>query len=114
MGDLTVRLRQLSERIKKVETALADLEDEPISPGDMPEVEPQQACAALRKVVLDCQDVRKLREFVGAFVASVKVTKQEVLVDYRPECLVRMHEGNSVRSERLWLPDLGSNQGPTD
>ncbi len=114
LGDLTLRLRALNDRIKKIEAALIDLEDEPIAPGDMPEIAPAVACETLRQVVLGCQDVRKLREFVGAFVESIQVTKGEVLVNYRPECIVRMHEGGAVRSESLWLPDLGSNQGPTD
>ncbi len=62
----------------------------------------------------NCEDPKKLHEFVGSFVKEITVTADQVMVDYHPECLVRHDHRSVVHSERNWLLDLGSNQGPTD
>lgn len=108
LGDLTVRLRALNERTKKLEAALIELENEPIAPGDYPEIDPVEASEALRAIVMECADPRKLREFVGSFVKEVTVGDVEVVVDYHPECLVRLGNRTRVHSAKEWLPVLGT------
>jgi hypothetical protein len=114
LGDLTVRLRDLNERIKRLESGLFELENEQTTPANAPQVDPAEAAEALRGIVLECNDPKKLREFVGSFVKQITVGDLEVLVDYHPECLVQLNHRSTVHSANNWLLDLGSNQGPTD
>ncbi|MBV7454346.1 zinc ribbon domain-containing protein [Acidovorax sp. sif1233] len=114
LGDLTLRLRELNERVKALEGSLLDLENEPVTVSDMNDVDPADAAEVLRGIVMDCTDPKKLREFLGAFVKEVTVGVNEVVVDYHPECLVRLDNRTRVHSASKWLLDLGSNQGPTD
>ena len=114
LGDMTVRLRELNQRIKTLEESLLELENEPIPTAEMPNIDPADVAEVLRGIVLDCADPKKLREFLGAFVKEVTVSAEEVVVDYHPECLVRLDNRTRVRSADIWLLDLGSNQGPTD
>lgn len=108
LGDLTVRLRDLNERIKRLEGGLIELENEQASPGNAPQVDPEEAAEALRGIVLECNDPKKLREFVGSFVKEITVSDSEVLVDYHPECLVQMNHRSTVHSANNWLPVLGT------
>lgn len=114
LGDLTRRLRELNARLKRVEDALADLEAEPVAPDQMPVIDPVEAVRQMREVITGCEDPRRLRAFVGEFVEAITVQPDKVQVAYKPELVVRMHAGQPVRSEVMWLPDLGSNQGPAD
>ena len=43
---------------------------------------PAGAAEVLRDIVLNCEDPKKLREFVGSFVREITVTDSEVVVDY--------------------------------
>ncbi len=104
LGDLSPRLRELNERVKKLEAALIELENEPAGPGDLPEVDPQEAAEALRGIVMDCTDAKKLRAFVGSFVRGIAVGESDVAVDYLPECLVRLDGRTRVHSANNWLP----------
>ena len=114
LGDLTVRLRDLNDRIKRLEGGLIELENEHANPKQGPQVDPYEAAEALRGIVLECNDPKKLREFVGSFVKCITVGDSEILVDYHPECLVQLNHRSTVHSANNWLLDLGSNQGPTD
>lgn len=108
LGDLSPRLRELNERVKKIEASLLDLENEPIGPGDLPEVDAAEAAEMLRGIVLDCDDPKKLRAFVGSFVKEITVADGEVIVDYHPECLVRLDHRTRIHSADYWLPVRGT------
>ena len=56
----------------------------------------------------NCEDPKKLREFVGSFVREITVNDSEVVVDYHPECLVRHNHRAKIHSAEKWLPILGS------
>ncbi|MHA7600793.1 recombinase family protein [Alicycliphilus sp. T452] len=114
LPDLTTRLRELNANIKLLEKALTDLENETLAPPEVGAIDPAEASEALRGLVMDCNDPRKLREFVGSFVKEITVGDVEVLVDYHPECLVQLDNRTRIRSAENWLLNLGSNQGPTD
>lgn len=114
LGDLTKRLRELNENIKLLEKALTDLENETLAPPEVGAIDPAEASQALRGLVMDCNDPKKLREFVRSFVKEITVGDVEVLVDYHPECLVQLDNRTRIRSAENWLLNLGSNQGPTD
>lgn len=85
-----------------------------LAPPGMDAIDPAEASEVLRGLVMDCNDPKKLREFVGSFVKEITVGDVEVVVDYHPECLVQLNNRTRVRSAENWLLNLGSNQGPTD
>ena len=108
LGDITLRLREWNDRIRSLEASLVDLENERMSVNEQPEVDPAEAAEVLRGIVLNCEDPKKLREFVGSFVREITVTSDEVMVDYHPECLVRHNHRAKIHSAEKWLPVLGS------
>lgn len=108
LGDITKRLREWNDRIRSLEASLSDLENERMSANEAPEVDPAEAAEVLRDIVLNCDNPKKLREFVGTFVKEVTVTADTVEVDYHPECLVRQDHRATVHSAERWLPVLGS------
>lgn len=108
LGDLTVRLRDWNQRIKTLQESLLELENEPIPAAEMPNIDPADVAEVLRGIVMDCADPKKLREFLGAFVKEVTVSADEVVVDYHPECLVRLDNRTRVRSADKWLPNPGA------
>lgn len=103
LGDLSVRLRTLTESIRTVEAALRALEEQMAPDYDLVQIEPAAAMAAIRSVVLNCDDKQKLRALLGTFLESVSVTDSQVNVTYREDALLRspMHV---VRSQKSWLP----------
>jgi DNA invertase Pin-like site-specific DNA recombinase len=108
LGDLSARLRELNEQLKRLELAMVDLDAEPISPGDLPDADPHEVAEVLRGVVMDCQDPKKLRAFVASFVKEIVVSDATVEVEYLPECLVRLNGRTRVHSAASWLPVLGT------
>ena len=108
LGDITQRLREWNDRIRSLEASLVDLENERMSANEQPEVDPAEAAEVLRDIVLNCEDPKKLREFVGSFVREITVNDSEVVVDYHPECLVRHNHRAKIHSAEKWLPILGS------
>ncbi len=108
LSDLTQRLRELNDLIKRQTEALMELENAMVVSNPVPSVDPVKAVSALRKVVLECDDPRKLREFIGSFVKVITVGADEVTVDYHPECLVQADHRATIRSEEKWLPALHS------
>lgn len=107
LGDLTVRLREWNARIKTLEESLLELENEPVPASQIPDIDPADVAETLRGIVMDCTDPRRLREFLGAFVKEITVNGDECLVDYHPECLVRIDNRARVRGADKWLPNLG-------
>lgn len=108
LADLTHRLRDWNARIKALEASLQALEEEPMNLAEMPYIDPEDAAEVLRGLVMDCQDPKKLREFLGAFVKEITIKADEVVVDYHPECLVTVPGSAKIRSASNWLPDLGT------
>ena len=107
------RLRELNDQLQRLELALVRIEDEEGPKLGPLTTSPAEAAAVMRQLVLDCREPKALRAFVASIVLGIVVDLTEVRVDYSAECLVR--EGAMVvHSTRDWLPDLGSNQGPTD
>ena len=88
-----------------MQEALQDL----ATPGRPAKVEPETAVE-----VIAASDAKRKRVILGAFIERVTVAADGVTIKYRPEALLNAGSGTSVRSVNRWLPDLGSNQGPTD
>lgn len=100
------RLRELNERIKRVESALVQLEDEQEPMVPQLGVTPEQAAQVMRDMVLSCESPKTLRDFIASIVSTVTLGEREVRVEYHPECLVR-HAGAVVHSTSNWLPVVG-------
>ncbi|WP_411970076.1 recombinase family protein [Paucibacter sp. Y2R2-4] len=113
VNELGPRIKQLNEQIAKIEAALVSIENEEEPMVGTIEVSAEDAAEIFRATVTQCDDPKILRAFVASIAEMIVVQGTEVIVHYKPECLIQM-DGNSVRSEHSWLLDLGSNQGPTD
>ena len=113
IADMAPRLRELNEQVKRLEAALVAIEDEqePLVPRLAASAE--EAARVMREMVLGCENPRTVRDFAASIIDRIEVGPTEIRVDYHPECLLR-DGGALVHSTRNWLPDLGSNQGPTD
>ncbi|MGE4241765.1 recombinase family protein [Ramlibacter sp.] len=109
---VTRRLREREAELQQLQAELVALEAAPM-PARRRNIEPGIAAEVMGEVVLRA-DVKKKRAFLGALLERVTVNADGVTVDYRPEALLDAGSGTSVRSTCRWLPDLGSNQGPTD
>lgn len=109
---VTQRLRDRTAELQQLQDRLAALEAAP-APGRHQAVEPETAVEVMREVI-EAADAKKKRAFLGAFIERITLAPDGVTVEYRPEALLDAGSGTSVRSEKRWLPDLGSNQGPTD
>ena len=68
----------------------------------MPDPDPHEIAAVLKTVVLECADPRKLRAFVGSFVSMVTVLNGEVAVEYLPDCLMRLNDGQMGFTVRMF------------
>ncbi len=111
MGSIAERLRQRSAELHELQVRLAKLESAP-APSKLERIDPAIALEVMREVIAQ-GDTKKKRTLLGAFVRDITVSPARVTVHYRPEALL-VPRTESVISAKTWLPDLGSNQGPTD
>ena len=114
LGDLTERLRHLKKQIETAENSLTKLEEEVVPEIEISEGQIVEAAAFLRDVVTSSDDPAKLRSFFSQFVQKIILNDTDVRVEYIQEKLVNQKGFSLVHSKDYWLPDLGSNQGPTD
>ncbi len=114
LGDLTRRLRQHKDRIEDLEASLLALEDEEDPVFDISEDDIDQAAAVMREIITTTTDAVKLRTFFSGFVDRIVLEGSLARVEYNPEKILKPCPKGAVHSETRWLPDLGSNQGPTD
>ena len=112
-ADLGPRLRQINDKLRKLEEALGALENEMEPMTGRIDVSADEAAEVFRATIKGCDDPKTLRAFVATITQMIVVKDTEVVVHYKPECLV-MTDGEAVQSKHRWLLDLGSNQGPTD
>ncbi len=106
------RLRERTAELEQLQRDLTALEMAP-APGKLPRIDPEVAVEVMKEVIGQA-DHKKKRAFLGAFIERIVVDATSAAVDYRPEALVNAGSSAGVRSVNRWLPDLGSNQGPTD
>ncbi|WP_415169450.1 recombinase family protein [Propionivibrio sp.] len=114
LGDLTDRLRQLKKQIEMAEKSLTKLEEEVIPEIEIDEAQIAEASSFFRNLVISSDDPAKLRSFFSQFIEKIVLNDTSVHVEYFREKLVNQRGFSVVHSKECWLPDLGSNQGPTD
>ncbi|MBA4343228.1 MAG: hypothetical protein C0423_13900 [Methylibium sp.] len=113
INELGPRLKKINEQISQAEKALVSLENEPEPTLGPLDVSADEAAEIFRATVMGCDDAKTLRGLIASIAQMIVVKDDEVVVHYKPECLVQM-DGTPVHSKHKWLLDLGSNQGPTD
>ncbi len=114
LADLTGRMRALKAQRDGLELKLVEVEDEVCPAIGIDETEISQASDLLRDVVMSSTDPVKLRAFFNGFVKEIVMEDRNIKIEYRPEMLVNRVGFDTVHSSGVWLPDLGSNQGPAD
>lgn len=105
LGDLTVRLRELSAEIKATEAELDQLERMPppavsISPESIDEL------TQFVHDTLEYASEKKVRQFLGTFVERIVLQDRSAVIHYHPGRLVNAHQGEVVHSTGNWLPEL--------
>ena len=119
LGDLTVRLRDLKDRKKSLQSEIMDVEVQNAPEVSISDTEVTDAVEFLRDVVKDA-DRKKVRLFFSTFIDKVTVNDDGVKIEYCKDKLVATASGRTVIPAAVhsrggrWLLDLGSNQGPTD
>ncbi|MCB5187414.1 recombinase family protein [Methylobacillus caricis] len=125
LGDLSERLRLLKSQKDNLQNEYlrVSLQSEPsmqVSASDM-----QKATDFMHKIVKECSDPKRVREFMKLMIKEAVMTPDSVDLVYWPERVISVAENEKltintvekqpVHSEpHIWLPDLGSNQGHTD
>ena len=112
VADVAPRIKELREREKEIEKSVAELDaKKPTTP--MVSVERAMAAAEYFREVIETSDSpKKVREFLSQFVKKASILDTTAVIEYWPERLVTAAGGSQCVIS--WLPDLGSNQGPTD
>lgn len=100
------RINELAAQIERVGLALGRLEEEPEPMVGLPRVSAREAAEVMRRTVMETTDLQALRAFVATIVETIEVGETQIVVHYRPDCLVQV-DGQTVRSEHNWLPVVG-------
>ena len=114
LGDLTQRLRQHKDRIEALESSLIELEEERDPVYDINEKDISDLAITMRDIITTTTEAAKLRTFFSGFVDRIVLEGGQARVEYNPARILKPRLKGAVHSEIRWLPDLGSNQGPTD
>lgn len=103
IAEMGPRLKVLNEQVSRLERALTVLENEPEPVVGKLDVSADEAAEIFRQTVLGNSDVKTLRAFVATITEMIVVNPTDVVVHYKPECLV-MTDGKTVHSKHSWLP----------
>lgn len=105
LGDLTRRLRQNNEEIKKIEQRIVEIDAEQAPALNVDYADIKELGEFLAETIRSSQNVAKVRSFMGAFINKISVHATEVKIEYKPENLVRKSwERVTVPSRAGWLP----------
>lgn len=108
LGDLTRRLRQNNEEIKRIEQRIAELDGQQEPDIVFNEAQANDLAGFLAEIIQTSRKVEKVRSFFRSFIDKITVHDTEARIDYRPESLVmRSWEPATVPSKAGWLPGTG-------
>ena len=100
---------------KALEEQIVAIDNEPVPAFDLDERELASVTELLASTVRETTDPKRLRQLMSSFIERIMLNQADLQVEYRPDLIMdekrREHMVHGVES---WLPDLGSNQGPTD
>ncbi len=108
LADLTRRIRTNNETTKAIETKLAALAAE-VPPGiHITEDDVDDVVDTLRSMVMEIENPKMLRAFLGPIIQSISVKNDGVVeITYKPSALLSNHR--TVHSRVKWLPEQDSN-----
>lgn len=106
LGDVKDRLQLRNAEIKAVQSRLDRLEDAP-QRDRASRIDPSVAVEVMREVVM-AGDAQKKRAFMGAFLESITVTADKVVVQYQQASLMKLGHPAGVRNDVYWLPEKAS------
>ena len=113
LSDVAPRLRELLVKKEALTGEIGRLDADPGPQVWLGDGEVQAAARIFRDVLMTAENPAKVREFLGLVVQRVTVKDGFASLEYLPERIVNARFGGS-QCGVVWLPDLGSNQGPTD
>ncbi|WP_425326702.1 recombinase family protein [Pseudacidovorax intermedius] len=111
-ADVIGKLNEARAQIDELQAELDRLERAKV-PRRNRHIDPEVAIEVMHETIM-AADAKKKRAFMGAFLDQITVSNSEVEVAYRADALLQTGPVKDVHSGLDWLPDLGSNQGPTD
>lgn len=116
LGDLTIRLREINETIKRLEASMFAVEQEEEPDFEVTDKQILEATRTLRKIMRTTSDARRLRLLMGNFVEQILVNEGDVEITYHPERIMKTKNRlmKAVLCEGIWLPEQGSNLRPAD
>ena len=115
LGDLTIRLREINDTIKRLERELSAIEDEEIPAMEATASQIEAARRALISIVKN-RLMQKTTPADGLFHRKIVVNEGDIEMEYRPERIVNAKSRHEpvVHSSEIWLPEQGSNLRPAD
>ena len=105
LGDLTKRLRRNNGEIKRLEAAIAEIEEQKQPELTVSKRNIDELAGTLRYIVETVHDARKLRHFFSSFIDKIWLESALIRIEYRPECLIGHQEPIPVPSKGIWLPE---------
>ena len=115
LGDLTIRLRELTKSIRELEGEISQRENAVMPTLRNPEEVATELGDALRALLLDKSNRRKAATFLARLIDHVVIHSNRAEIVYRTEFLNETTAcGAVVRSSVDWLPRTGSNRRPSD
>ncbi len=115
LSDLSDRLREHGERIKRLESELAKVEAEP-KPEKFHATEEDldDLREYLTSFMASQKNPKKVRDFLSGIINWVVFDGEYVRIEYNPAKIVTMPPDDTVPNTTDWLPGTGSNRRPGD
>ncbi|MBW7903822.1 MAG: recombinase zinc beta ribbon domain-containing protein [Rhodocyclaceae bacterium] len=113
LADVAPRLRELRARSEALKIEIERLDADPGPQIVLRPDETTTAARIFRDILVSAENTSKVREFLGHVVSRIVIGDGKAMLEYLPERIVNARMSDSQCVVR-WLPDLGSNQGPTD
>lgn len=88
LGDIGPRLSELNHGIREIERQLTELEAVAAPALQVSDQDLDELSKHMREIVQDCQDARKVREFLATIIDQVVLHDGEAEIRYRAERLV--------------------------
>ena len=116
LGDLTIRLREASENIKRLEESVTAVEQEEEPLFDATDEQVEAARKTMVGILRATDDAKRLRLLMSNVLENILLNDDGVEISYRPERIMdaKNRPIKAVHSNQNWLPEQGSNLRPAD
>lgn len=105
LGDLTVRLRDLSANINRLQTELDEIEALP-APGLKLEDTTVDDMGEMVRGLVSTASPAKVRAFLAGFILEARKVGDSLKITYNPDRILMPAGMTLVHSDGNWLPDL--------